>query len=105
MVAAALAAGPLASVATADETSLERVLVESATTPQQHAALAEYYDGKSAAASQQAEKHHWLGKHFSGGKQGQVVIMRKHCERIAALYEEQAKEFAMMADMQRELAK
>jgi len=103
--AIALLAGPLAAIAAAADPSLEQVLIESAATPQQHAALATYYAEKAAAARKDAEYHRAMGKSYSGAKATQLAMMKDHCEKLGALYDEQAKEFDLMASMQRDMAK
>jgi len=104
-LAAVLAAGNLATPALAEDAAIVRLLAESADTPQEHAALADYYDGKAAAARKQANHHRSMGKAYSGGKHFDVVKMKEHCEKLAALYESQATEFAELARMQRDAAK
>ncbi len=103
--AIALLAGPLAPLAAAADPSLEQVLIESASTPQQHGALATYYAGKAAEARKDAEYHRAMGKSYSGAKATQLGMMKDHCEKLATLYDDQAKEFDMMASMQRDMAK
>jgi len=103
--ALALLAAPFAPIARADSGSLEQILVESATTPQQHAALASYYAGKAAEARKDAEAHRAMAKAYGGVKASQLAMMKEHCDKLAALYEDQAKEFDMMASMQRDMAK
>jgi hypothetical protein len=104
-LALALVAAPfLAREARADG-ELEQVLVESAATPAQHAALARYYQDKGAAASKEAERHRAMGKSYGGAKVAEVSRMREHCEKLAALYEDQAKQFDMLAKEHQSLAK
>lgn len=103
--ALALLAGPFAPIALAADASLEQVLIESATTPEQHAALANYYASKAAAARKDAEYHRSMGKAYGGAKASQIATMKDHCEKLAKLYDDQAKEFDMMGGMQRDLAK
>ncbi|HEU4427847.1 MAG TPA: hypothetical protein VFT98_03765 [Myxococcota bacterium] len=103
--AAALAAGMFAAPAFADDPALVRLLAESANTPQEHAALADYYDGQAAAARKQANHHRTMGRAYAGGKHFDVVKMKEHCEKLAALYESQATEFAELARVQREASK
>ena len=68
VIAIVLWAGPLASAARADDGRLERLIVESADTPQEHAALASYYDGKAADARRLANHHRSMGKAYGGVK-------------------------------------
>jgi hypothetical protein len=107
LVAAAVAFiyGSSASPCRADDAALEQVLVASATTPQQHEALAQYYDAKAASARAAGANHRSIAKAYAGGKLVQVVAMKEHCEKLAALYDEQAGQFDMLAEMQRELSK
>lgn len=103
--AAACVNGVVASAGYAADGALEQVLIESATTPQQHEALAKYYDAKAAAARAEAANHRSIAKAYAGGKFAQVAAMKEHCEKLAALYDQQAEQFAMLASMQREQAK
>jgi hypothetical protein len=107
VIAAALTflAGPLTPNARADETVLEQALAESATTPQQHAALANYYAAKAAAARKDAESHRSMAKTYSGGKITQLAAMKDHCEKLAKLSDDQAKEYDAMAGTHRDMAK
>lgn len=105
VAATALLAAGLTSGANADASGLEQVLIESASTPKQHSALASYYEGKAAAARKEAQEHRSMGKAYSAGKFTQVLQMKEHCEKLAALYDEQAKEFDMLASMHRDAAK
>ncbi len=91
--------------ARADGGMLEQVLVESATTPAQHAALARYYKDKGAAAAKEAERHTAMGKAYGGAKVSEVARMREHCEKLASLYGEQAKQFELLAKEHEAMAK
>jgi hypothetical protein len=96
----ALALGTLPAIALAEDTSshsLEQVLIDSASTPKEHQALASYYAGKAAEARKEAESHRSMGKTYSGAKGSQLAAMKDHCEKLATLYDEQAKEFDAMA--------
>jgi len=103
--AAVCANGVVASAGFADDGALEQVLIESATTPEQHEALARYYDAKAAAAKAETANHRSIAKAYAGGKFAQVAAMKAHCEKLASLYDDQAEQFSMLASMQRELAK
>jgi hypothetical protein len=103
--ALALLAGPLAPIAAAADPSLEQVLVESASTPQQHAALANYYSAKAADGRKQAEYHRAMGKTYGGVKSSELAMMKDHCEKLAKLFDDEAKEFDMMAKMHLDMAK
>ena len=105
----ALLAGPLVPWARADERadeiSLEQVMIESATTPEQHAALANYYAEKAAEARKSAEYHRTMAMAYGGSKIEVVAGMKQHCLNIASLYNEQAKEYDKLEAMQRGFAK
>ena len=105
VIAIVLLAGPLASAARADDGGLERLIVESADTPQEHAALASYYDGKAADARRLANHHRSMGKAYGGVKLAELAQMKAHCEKLAALYTEQAEQFEEMARRHHDLAK
>ena len=103
-----LALGALPAAALAEDMSspsLEQVLIESAGTPKEHQALANYYSGKAAEARKQAEYHRAMGKAYGGVKGSQIAMMKDHCEKLATLSDEQAKEFDMMAEMHAAAAK
>ena len=103
--ALALLAGPLSLSARAGDESLEQALVESATTPQQHAALANYYTAKAAAARKEAESHRSMAKAYGGVKGSQIAAMKEHCEKLATLSDDEAKEFDALASMHKDMAK
>jgi len=104
-IAAVLASTPFAARDARADGELEQVLVESATTPAQHTALARYYADKGAAATKEAERHRAMGKAYGGAKAAEVSRMREHCEKLAALYADQAKQFDMLAKEHQALAK
>ena len=94
----ALALGALPAMAFAgDASSLEQVLIESASTPKDHQALAKYYAAKAADARKEAESHRSMAKSYGGVKGSQLAMMKDHCEKLAALSDDQAKEFDAMA--------
>ncbi len=97
--------GSLASEGFAADASLEQVLVETASTPQQHAALAAYYDGKAAEARKEAADHREMAKAYGGVKASQLSAMKAHCDKLAALADEQAKDYEEMAAAHRGMAK
>lgn len=103
--ALALLAGPLAVTASAHDSDLEKALIESATTPQQHAALAHYYESKAASARKRAAEHREMGKSYSGAKATQLAAMKTHCEKLATLVDDEAKEYDAMAAMHKGMAK
>jgi len=103
VIATALAASPMSAVAT--EMDLEMVLVGSASTPAQHKALADYYRGKAEAATKEAKEHREMAKAFGGNKLALIQNMVEHSNKLAALNEEMATQYKMLADAQDTLAK
>ena len=99
-----LSAGALAPTAFADD-SLEQVLVESASTPKDHAALAHYYQGKAARSRKEAESHRVMARTYSGAKAPQVAAMKEHCDKLAASAESEAKEYDALAAAHQTMAK
>ena len=104
LTAVVLAAGIVSQPVRADDGALVQLLAESASTPKEHAALAAYYTNQAATARAQAEHHRSMGKAYGAGKFFDVQKMKEHCEKLAALYEEQATEFDALAQMQGALA-
>lgn len=98
ILGAGLALGLLPTSAWADTDSqhLEHLMVENADTPAEHAALARYYRMKAADARSLANEHRAMAKRYRG-KPGEVRRMEKHCDRIAELNEELAKQYEKLA--------
>ena len=97
MLGAALAAAPLATVAVADDEAVVNVLIESASTPGQHQALANYFKTKGAAAQKEAADHRAMAKSYSGQKTTISAAQAEHCNKLASLSESQAEEYGQLA--------
>jgi hypothetical protein len=102
---ATLAAGCLLALAPAAEwaqaagsggADLLQVMVDSATTPAQHQALASYFRAKAADAKALAEAHQAMSRSYSG-KPGELRNMKKHCDEIAKLNQDLAAQYESMA--------
>jgi hypothetical protein len=105
-VVLSVALGALPTIALADDaSSLEQVLIESASTPKDHQALASYYTGKAAEARKEAESHRSMAKTYGGVKGSQIAMIKDHCEKLATLSDEQAKEYDIMAEAHAAAAK
>lgn len=115
-IAFALAAGSLFVSAPLDSwgqgggsggtSSLEQVLVESANTPAEHQALANFFRGKAEQQRSSAADHRWMAKHYAGSLKGPAVLQQKaHCEKLASLYEQTASEYDEMAKAHEQAAK
>jgi hypothetical protein len=77
--------------------TLEQALVESATTPEDHAALAQKYRDRAARRRAQAEAHHAMGLAYAGTRISTPEQMRQHCEKMASLESQLADEYERLA--------
>jgi len=80
----------------------EQMMLESAKTPADHKALADEYREKAGAARALAKEHRSMGKSYltgkvSYGKIKEAQDMKKHCDRIAELNEDLAKQYDELA--------
>ena len=64
--------------------SLLQVLVDSASTPAEHQALARYFRAKAGDARALAELHQGMSRSYSG-KPGEIQKMSRHCAQITKL--------------------
>jgi hypothetical protein len=97
MVGVALAAAPIAGIAWADDSALEQVLAETATTPAQHQALAKYYHAKAADAKAEADTHRSMLKSYSGVSVPMAKQRAEHCNKLASLGDQEAAEYEKLA--------
>lgn len=81
----------------AGEHGLEQVLIESASTPAQHQALADHFRAQAAGARREAERHRAMAKSYGGGKLVVAEAQRKHCENLAKSFDAQAADYDAMA--------
>lgn len=92
-----LGIAPLASVAAAQEHGLEQVLVESASTPAQHEALAKHYRRRAEASKADAASHRAMAKSYSGTKAATAKAMSDHCTKLASLSDDEAAQYEALA--------
>lgn len=76
--------------------------IEAATTPTQHQALATQYRDQAAEATQHVAHHKAMAQRYPGG---QFKMAAEHCDKLAKLYADQAKEYEALAAMHEKLAK
>jgi hypothetical protein len=81
--------------APAQEHSLEHVVVEMASTPAQHTALASHYVASAAAARKNQDGHEQMARAYAASGRG--APMRGHCERLAQKDGESAAEYDELA--------
>jgi hypothetical protein len=86
------------------ESALEQVLIESASTPKEHEALAKYYHEKAEAAHDMAKEHKKMGAAYGGGKMAAAQAQKQHCDKLAESYEAAAKEYEAMSKEHESLA-
>ena len=92
-----LALAPAAGWAQAPASdSLLQVLVDSASTPAQHQALARYFRAEAAKAKALAETHRAMSRSYSG-KPGEIRNMNKHCDQIVKLNQDLAAQYESLA--------
>jgi hypothetical protein len=76
---------------------LEETMIESASTPAQHEALAQHFHGKAEEARKEAKRHLSMGKYYAGRKWATAASQSKHCQDLAANLESQAKLYDELA--------
>jgi hypothetical protein len=88
----------LAADARANDSDLEQVLIETASTPQQHQALANHFRAKAAQERKEAALHRQMGKAYSGGRATIAQSQSQHCAKIAEMKEASAAEYEKLAE-------
>lgn len=92
-------------VAVAQEHDIEHLFIETATTPEEHQAVAQHYTMKAAEAREEARRHRRMARVYAGGAAGKAVGGRQHCENLAAKSEEIAVEYDGLAKLHGDLGK
>jgi hypothetical protein len=95
LLAMAPAAG-WAQAAGGGSADLLQVMVDSATTPAQHQALARHFRAKAADAKALADAHQAMSRSYSG-KPGELRNMNKHCDQIVKLNQDLAAQYESLA--------
>ena len=105
LLLAGVALAGCADLATSPSAAIQQQ-IESARTPADHQALAEYYVKEAATAWARAADHRKMGKAYQaapmGGRGG--GSMPAHCNAAAASYEDLASKFEAMAAEHRQMA-
>ncbi len=96
---------PIALVARADDQAIVEVLIQSASTPAQHQALADYYKAKAAEAKKEAENHRAMAKTYGGQKASISAAQMEHCNKLASLMDSEAAEYEQLASAHAAAAK
>jgi hypothetical protein len=88
-----------AAVAQTDqETGLEHLVIEMATTSTQHHAVAAHYAAKAAEARDEVRRHESMARAYGRGKTARPD-MRTHCLQLARNYEQIATEYDALAKL------
>ena len=90
-------------VAAADAVSdLEQLMIDSADTPEEHAALADYFQKKADAARAEAERHRRMGKSYGGQDRiSRASELKSHCDELARLNENIAAQYDGLSALHR----
>jgi hypothetical protein len=98
---------PAFGVARAEGTdnSLEAVLIQSASTPEQHAALAAHYRAQAEQARRAAANHKSMSRSYAGMKAPLKEAGQSHCAKLTETYEQQAAQFDDLAAAEEAAAK
>lgn len=96
-LAGVLLVSPL-SVSAQDD-SLEHIVIEMASTPAEHAAIARYYLSKAEEARRETSRHEQMARAYDRGKISQRVPMRGHCLRLAESFRAVAEEYGQLAQL------
>ena len=93
--------GVVAGSASEEEES--RKLIETATTPEDHIKIAEYYEQQAVRMEDEAKFHSSLADSYkSRGKP--LLGLAKHCEDLSKRYKEAAEDYKAMALLHKKIA-
>ena len=95
--AAALFVAPL-SIRAQDE-GVEHLVIEMASTPAQHAALARHYLSEAEGARRETRRHEQMARAYDQGKTAVGMPARGHCRRLAEQFTEIAQEYEELAKL------
>ena len=99
----AFLAAPL--IGFAQEHDIEHLVIEMASTPEQHQAVAQHYTMKAAEARDEARRHEGMARVYAGSRNAQPQRARQHCQNLATKFEEVAAEYDELAKFHQELGK
>ena len=85
-----------------DETTLDHIVIEMASTPAQHATIARHYLANAQEARQEVRRHERMAQAYNTGKS---APKRGHCLRLAEKYGEIATEYEQLAKLHEEESK
>jgi hypothetical protein len=89
---------PAASAFAAEDHEINDAMIESASTPAQHQAIADHYKASADAARKAATRHRAMAKTYAGGRMARSPSLPStHCTKLADSYDAQAKEYDQLA--------
>jgi hypothetical protein len=94
-----LSLAAVAPAAAEEVHDLEALVIEMATTPAQHKAVAAHDREKAAEARKEAERHRSMLKAYGGTKSVTRQEFEKHCNRLISGSEKQAEEYEELAKL------
>jgi hypothetical protein len=87
------------------DAALEQALIDSASTPKDHLALAKYFHAKAEGERQQATEHKNMAATYGGTKLAIAQAQKEHCQKLVTLHESAAAEYDKMAAAHESMAK
>ena len=102
-VISALLVGPTLSLA--QQHDIEHLVIEMASTPEEHRGVAQHYTMKAAEAREEAARHEGMARLYAGQQRAQPpgrTQGRQHCENLAKKYQEIATEYDALAKFHEE---
>lgn len=98
LISAMLAVSGTVLAQSEDETGLEHLVIEMATTSAQHHAVAKHYTAKAEEARQEMRRHESMARAYGRGRTAKPQ-MRNHCLQLATNYEQIAAEYDELAKL------
>jgi hypothetical protein len=88
-----------AMAAAGEDHAIEHLVIETASTPAQHTALAKHFHAKAEDARAEARSHEEMAKVYGMGphKGTETAEMQRHCKKLAELSNAQADEYEALA--------
>jgi hypothetical protein len=80
---------------------IEHLVIEMASTPEEHRGVARHYTMKAEEAREEARRHEGMARVYAGQRNSQPGG-RQHCENLAKKYEEIATEYVELAKFHEE---
>ena len=85
--------------------SIEELAVQLATTPSQHAVVADYYRSQAAVARAEGERHRSMRRAYTTGNLRAKKQLQEHCGKLVASSEATALQYDQLAKAHDALAK